>query len=289
MTITSKPWQSGARISIQRVLNDFTSLEDKSREDFDKYMKSLDMQYLQNFSSQTELPPNQPSIPSSYPPASYSFNRRGMEDTGYYQANPSSNRVQDEGHPMFQRKASPNIFPRNVKYFRDGNIPSRTDVAFPPRDSSFTDQRVPLYIPSPGKRRGSKSPEPELPHEMSSSERIRGVLDPARNLISTERRTSNYPHSFYPFPRGSVSGVQFESINQQYNMRRRKSPYGPRALQEIGGIEDAMQGLDVSLERNELRAVGPKYKNTGYMSWQEYKENKKNEFASNPQHLPRIL
>lgn len=269
--------KSGARISIQRVLNDFTSLESKSREDFDNYMRSLDAQYLQNLSSQTELRPTQPPNPTSYPP---SLGRHGIE---YQQTNVPMNRVQNESVTMFQRKASPNIFPRNVKYFHDGNIPSRTDVDFPSRGASFIDRRVPLYIPSPTKRRDSKSPEPEV----IGSERVRGVLDPARNLASTERRIGNYPHSYYPFPRGSVSGMQFESINQR--SMRRKSPYGLRALQEMGGIKDAIQGLDLSLERNEVRAAEPKYKNTGYMSWQEYKENKKNELVFNPQHFPRIL
>lgn len=276
---TIEPWQSQgtARITVQKVLCDLSDLEGKSREDFDEYMKSLNRQYFQTLPSQS--------------PA----NRRDVEGASYYSqhsANPEPsshlryNRGFHENSLMLQRPPSPNVFPRNVKHFRDRNIPMRSGVVFGARGASPIEHKVPLYIPSG--RRGSRSPlheskrfpDIEQPHEFREAGM---AFDSNRNFIPTERRQGNYPHSYYPFVRDS--GIRFTSNDQDqwYKMRgqgnRRRSPYGLRTLQEAG-VEDAMEGLDKSLEHNELRAAGPKQ----FVSWQNYRESR-NE-AAFPQYQP---
>eukprot|EP00826_Nyctotherus_ovalis_P010222 TRINITY_DN12714_c0_g4_i1.p1 TRINITY_DN12714_c0_g4~~TRINITY_DN12714_c0_g4_i1.p1 ORF type:complete len:222 (+),score=9.68 TRINITY_DN12714_c0_g4_i1:12-677(+) len=213
---TLEPWQlqGTGRITVQKVLCDLCDLEGKSREDFDNYMKSLNRQYFQTLLSQT--------------PA----NRRDVGGASYYSqhsTNPESssqlryNKGFHENSLMLQRPSSPNIFPRNVKHFRDGNIPVRSGVGFGARGISPIERKLPLYIPSG--RRDSRSPlheskrfpDIEQSHEVVDLERPGTGFDPNRNVISTERR-QGYPHSY-------LSLIHICRCRRIERCRSRWSPY----------------------------------------------------------------
>ena len=170
-------------------------------------------------------------------------------------------------------------FPRSIRYVRDGTLPFRTQFPLPHSISPTPiPRKVPSYIPAP---RSRPSPEPLFtekrgivePLSVSNVEGRKFSLpmstegQPSRLIKPYEIYTGDrggimtfgheapanlesYPHSYYPFKRG---GVEFgDAINKEKPLQelmqertrgRSRSPSYIRAMQELGGIEDTIEGI----------------------------------------------
>ena len=178
-------------------------------------------------------------------------------------------------------------FPRSIKYVQDGTLPVKTAVpSFYRNTSPIPNRRVPPYIPVPRTNKFADSsceqfkklpdlgdpqfptPERNLPPFNAMSRQ--GMMPAAE---ANESRFDEYPHSFYPFrrPVGMPSEMNenppLNRLMQERMSERKKSPAYFRAMRESGGVEDTIEGLEESLQKNEIRAIGPV--RFGYDQWSE--------------------
>jgi len=279
--IENQPWKTSSikksKIDVKQVIEDIEVSE--SRTAFDDYMKNLERKFMKQTSSTTIEPQNIQQIPEikpNYPP----------HEQFYFS--------------QFQQAPQPNIstFPRAIKYTKDGVIPLKSPQPIPRSTSPIT-RRVPSYVPIPRVRKYTGSPfdplrpEPKIQAPLEIMEQraptppplVESTLGPALTIKNVsaileqqnfEPKVEDFPHSFYPFkrplgfpeePKQEEPLPPLQQLMQERLIERKKSPSYIKALRETGGIEDALESIEDSLQRNEIRAIGASHKKWGYKPW----------------------
>lgn len=66
---------------------------------------------------------------------------------------------------------------------------------------------------------------------------------------------------------GMNQGQPMMQMAPQLMGGRRGSPSYYRALQDLGGVEDALEGMEESLQKYELRSIGNVHRRCGFEPW----------------------
>jgi len=268
-------------------MNDFCQLENKSRSDFDTYMKSLEVQFIQDSKPIQKL--EQPAIESAY---EGSYRQPQSNFMRYRNTTPEPRYIE-----RFLN-SSPS-FPRSITYSRNSAIPSKTLSGFPSRSVSPITGKVYPYIPT-STRRSNAELSKVNPLVRDSQTIISSSVDQSIGMKRSPTFFSErgpWINTYSPYLQKETNlAMTFGNKNQNQNelmkfvkerkKGRKRSPFYFRALQEVGGVEDAIEGLEESLYRNELNVIQSKYRATGYKPWHEYRKEIMQRDSQNYQRSP---
>ena len=211
-------------------------------------MKSLELQHLQ---MNKKLPETEYSTQSNY------IQKRNVIKPRYQQYRDSTSNPRYINSQINTSIQETSPFPRNVNYIQTGTIPNKTLPMFPSRSISPNIRRLPPYIPVLKNNSYNK----QFHGFNDNGDLTLSLIDAPISTIRPlpENKIEKPPQVNNPVKNDNMKYVppireqdELFRLMKERKQGRRKSPFYFRALREMGGIQDTMEGLDESLQQNEI-------------------------------------